>query len=80
MILLFSEKCNRHPLKTRGDKRLKCDLCGKTPQFGHNVSHSKRRTNRRWTPNVHPATIYINGQAKRLNLCTRCLRTQTKAA
>jgi large subunit ribosomal protein L28 len=59
---------------------LKCDLCGKTPQFGHNVSHSKRRTNRRWTPNIHPATVVIDGQTRRLNLCTRCLRSQHKQA
>jgi len=57
---------------------LKCDICGKLPQFGHNVSHSKRRTNRRWVPNIHPAKVTINGQLKRLNLCTRCLRTQHK--
>jgi len=48
--------------------------------FGHNVSHSKRRTNRRWTPNIHPATVTINGKVKHMNLCTRCLRTQDKAA
>lgn len=59
---------------------MKCDICGKIPIFGHNVSHSKRRTNRRWVPNIHPATIYIEGKAKHLKLCTRCLRTQTKAA
>ncbi|OGO44113.1 MAG: 50S ribosomal protein L28 [Chloroflexi bacterium RBG_16_60_22] len=59
---------------------MKCDLCGKTPQFGHNVSHSKRRTNRRFDPNIHPATITINGETKRYNLCTRCLRTQHKVA
>jgi large subunit ribosomal protein L28 len=58
---------------------LKCDLCGKSPQFGHNVSHSKRHTKRDWLPNIHPATIMIDGQLKRLNLCTRCLRTQNKA-
>ncbi|MCJ7743150.1 MAG: 50S ribosomal protein L28 [Dehalococcoidales bacterium] len=59
---------------------MKCDLCGKSPLFGHNVSHSKRRTNRRSMPNIHPATVVINGERKRLNLCTRCLRTQLKAA
>ncbi|MGD0779975.1 MAG: 50S ribosomal protein L28 [Dehalococcoidales bacterium] len=59
---------------------MKCDLCGKTPQYGHNVSHSKRHTNRRWIANIHPATIMINGQMKHLNLCTRCLRTQNKTA
>lgn len=58
---------------------MKCELCGKSLQFGHNVSHSKRHTNRRSVANVHPAKIAIEGQLKRLNLCTRCLRTQNKA-
>jgi len=59
---------------------MKCDLCDKLPQFGHNVSHSKRHTKRRWMPNIHPTTIIINGEQKKLNLCTRCLRTQHKVA
>jgi len=58
---------------------LKCDLCGKTVQFGSNVSHSKRHTARRSEPNIHPATIPVKGKMKRLNLCTRCIRTQYKA-
>jgi len=56
----------------------KCDLCGKTLQFGHNVSHSKRRTNRSWLPNVRKATLVVDGKEKRLNVCMRCLRTQRK--
>jgi len=59
---------------------LKCDLCGKTPRFGHNVSHSKRHTNRPWLPNIHPATVAIGGQVKHLNLCTRCLRSHHKVS
>ncbi|MDP6647141.1 MAG: 50S ribosomal protein L28 [Dehalococcoidales bacterium] len=59
---------------------MKCDLCGKSPQFGHNVSHSKRRTNRRSLPNIHPATVLINSEPRRLKLCTRCLRTLNKPA
>jgi large subunit ribosomal protein L28 len=59
---------------------LKCDICGKTPQFGHNVSHSKRHTNRTWVPNIHPVTLTIEGKPKKMNLCTRCLRTQHKLA
>jgi large subunit ribosomal protein L28 len=39
-----------------------------------------RHTNRRWLPNIHPTTLVINGKTQRLNLCTRCLRTQNKAA
>ena len=59
---------------------MKCDLCGKSPQFGHNVSHSKRRTNRDWLPNIHAVTVTVDGKTKQLNLCTRCLRTQHKVA
>ena len=57
---------------------MKCDLCGKSPQFGHNISHSKRHTNRMWLPNIHTAKVTVNGRTKRLDLCTRCLRTQHK--
>ncbi len=45
---------------------------------GHNVSHSKRRTNRRWFGNVHKTTIHENGESRRVNICTRCMRTQYK--
>ena len=31
----------------------RCRLTGREPGFGHNVSHSQRRTSRRWDPNVH---------------------------
>jgi len=59
---------------------LKCDICGKTPQFGHNVSHSKHHTRRNWAPNIHPVSLVVGGKTKRLNLCTRCIRTQNKTA
>ena len=52
-----------------------CDVCGKGPQFGHNVSHSKVATNRHWSPNVQKVTVLVNGQPRQLNICTRCLRT-----
>lgn len=57
---------------------MKCDLCGKSPQFGHNVSHSKRHTLRRWEPNVHSARVTVDGKLQKLNLCTRCVRTLNK--
>ena len=56
----------------------KCDICGKGPTFGHNVSHSKRRTNRRWMPNIQKATIEIDGRVRQVSICTRCLRTHNK--
>jgi len=58
----------------------KCDICGKGPQFGHNVSHSKRRTNRAWKPNTHTTRMMIKGVLKRVSVCTRCLRTQLRKA
>ena len=56
----------------------KCEVCGKTSVFGHNVSFSKRRTNRMFRPNVQSKVMTINGVAKRVNVCTRCMRTALK--
>ena len=58
----------------------KCELCGKTAQFGNRVSHSKQHTRRRWLPNVQPVTVAVEGKAERLYICTRCLRTKHKLA
>lgn len=58
---------------------MKCDICGKAEQLGHNVSHSKRRTNHRWVANIQPAIITKDGKSLRMKLCTRCLRTQQKS-
>ncbi len=56
----------------------KCDMCGKIPTFGHNVSHSKVRTRRRWKANIQKVTMVVDGRPERLSLCTRCLRTLNK--
>jgi len=51
-----------------------CDVCGKSPQFGKSISHSHRRTNRRWTPNIQSVRTNINGTSKRLHVCTSCIK------
>ena len=56
----------------------KCEKCGKTPSFGHNVSHSMVRTKRQWKPNIQTVTVYEDGKPRRMKLCTRCLRTLNK--
>ncbi len=56
----------------------KCELCGKGPQFGHNVSHSKRATNRQFKPNVQKRLVTIHGQKRRMYVCAGCLRTLNK--
>jgi len=57
----------------------KCEMCGKSLQFGHNVSHSKRATRRQFRPNIQHMRVEINGRVRRAHLCTRCLRTLSKA-
>ena len=51
-----------------------CDVCGKGPVFGNNVSFSHRRTRRRWNPNIQPVRTIVSGTPKRLNVCTSCIK------
>jgi large subunit ribosomal protein L28 len=51
-----------------------CDLCGKGPGFGNNVSFSHRRTPRRWNPNVQRRRVVVGGTPKRVNVCTSCIK------
>ena len=51
-----------------------CDVCGKGPGFGNNVSHSHTRTRRRWNPNIQTVRAVVKGTPKRLNVCTSCIK------
>jgi large subunit ribosomal protein L28 len=54
-----------------------CDVCGKGPGFGHSISHSHRRTKRRWNPNIQRVKALVGDAGvtpKRLNVCTSCLK------
>ena len=53
----------------------KCDICIKEITFGIKVSHSHRRSNRTWKPNVKRVKAIVNGSPRRINVCTRCLRS-----
>jgi large subunit ribosomal protein L28 len=52
-----------------------CEVCGKAPVFGNRVSHAHNITSRRWLPNLQRVRVILNGAVKRLNVCTRCIRT-----
>ena len=52
----------------------KCDICGKGPQVGNNVSHAHNTTKRRWMPNLKKMRIIENSGTKRAYVCTKCLR------
>ncbi len=58
----------------------RCALTGKETQFGHNVSHSKRRTNRRFAPNIQSVSLESEalGRNVSLRITTRALRTVVK--
>jgi large subunit ribosomal protein L28 len=51
-----------------------CEVCGKKPSFGKSVSHSHRRTNRRWNPNIQRVRAVVGGSTKRIDVCTSCIR------
>ncbi len=59
-----------------------CDICGKRPLVGNNVSHANNRTKKRNYPNLQKIRASVNGKVERLRVCTRCIKAGkvTKAA
>ena len=53
----------------------KCELCGKGPQFGNNVSHANNKTRRRWNVNLQSVRAKISSGSKRMSVCTGCIKT-----
>jgi large subunit ribosomal protein L28 len=51
-----------------------CDLCGRGPQFGNRVSHAHNLTKRRWNINLQQVRATVNGAAKRIKVCTACIK------
>ena len=56
----------------------KCDFCGKDVSFGIKVSHSHRRSNRTWKPNIRRVKTVVDGKHQTIYICSRCLRTSRK--
>ena len=52
----------------------RCEVCGKGPHVGNNVSHSHVLTKRRWLPNLQSVRVKMNGGTKRIRVCTSCLK------
>lgn len=57
----------------------KCEICGKGQLFGNQVSHSHRKSNTSWKPNVKKVKLTINGVTKRMTVCTNCIRSVKKS-
>lgn len=57
----------------------KCEICERGQKFGIQVSHSHRRTNKAWKTNVKKARITVDGELKRVSVCTSCMRSYRKS-
>ena len=53
----------------------KCSVCGKSVSFGNKISHSHRRSNKIWKPNLRRVRAIVDGEHKRIHVCARCLRS-----
>ena len=51
-----------------------CAVCGKQSSVGHNVSKANNRTKRLFRPNLQRVRVRVNGMARRLRVCTGCLK------
>lgn len=52
-----------------------CEICGKKPSTGNNVSHAHNKTRRRWLPNLQNVkSMDDKGTTRQIRVCTRCIR------
>jgi len=53
----------------------KCSICDKGVHFGIQVSHSHRRSNKQWKPNIRTVRANVNGSVQKVDVCAKCLRS-----
>lgn len=53
----------------------KCEICGKGPLFGNNVSHANNKTRKTWKPNVQCVKTVSGGTVRHVRACTRCIKS-----
>ncbi len=52
-----------------------CEICGKGPQFGNNISHAHNVTRRRWNVNLRTVHAKVSGGGKRMRVCASCIKS-----
>ena len=52
-----------------------CEVCGKGPQFGNNISHAHNVSKRRRNVNLRPVKAKVGGQGRKMRVCAKCLRS-----
>lgn len=53
----------------------KCAICDKGVHFGNAVSHSHRKSNKVWKPNIRKVKAVVDGQVTKISVCSKCLRS-----
>lgn len=51
-----------------------CEICGKRPLVGNNVSHANNKTKKRTNPNLQKIRAQVDGRTQRMRVCTRCIK------
>ena len=52
----------------------RCEVCGKGPLSGNRISHSERKTRRKWYPNLRRVKVVMDGGNRRIKVCSKCLK------
>ena len=52
-----------------------CQICGKKPMVGNNVSHAHNVTKRRFNPNLQRVRAAQGGNVKKIMVCTSCIKS-----
>ena len=56
-----------------------CEVCGRGKMAGNKVSHSNRKSNKKYDVNLQSTTMEIDGKETRVRACTKCIKTSKKA-
>ena len=52
-----------------------CEICGKRPRVGYNVSHAHNKSKKTWYPNLQKVRTLQGGQTKKMRVCTSCIKS-----
>ncbi|MDD4110990.1 MAG: 50S ribosomal protein L28 [Clostridia bacterium] len=55
-----------------------CEVCGKGKMAGYKVSHSNKKSNKKWDANLQTTTMVVDGKEKKVKACTKCIKTSKK--
>ena len=74
---VLSMTCRRYRVRVMSNV---CQVTGRKPSFGNNVSHSQRKTRRRWDVNIQTQRFYVPSEKRwvKLKVSAKGLKTINK--